>query len=195
MEKLYEGASTLAALGFHVKTGPVVWNQHKEKMRSSSDDSAATAPHPHTHPHTHSYPILIYNTNISKDHKLTVKEFKNDEKKQYIALPEKSEINLPIIVCNRGNGNSKYKLTCAYIDQEVLTKELSQSSTMVCVENHLNVISYPKGEKSQEEITKMMKRVYEELTNSEKIAQWCDIFLGNNGFSKTELENYLPITL
>jgi hypothetical protein len=53
-------------LGFSVKTGPVTWNEHKDKLTDNIKDS-----------------LLIYNTNINNN-KLVIKNFKNDEKKQYI---------------------------------------------------------------------------------------------------------------
>ncbi len=173
LEKYYKKSSTLDKLGFSVKTGPVVWNQHKDKVTNDSNHS-----------------LLLYNTNIEKN-KIVLKNFKNNEKGQYIDFNENIE-TLPIIVINRGNGNSKYKLNISYIDETVL-EELNVKS--VCVENHLNVIYYNRKDKSNDEIKCIMKKIYEKLENSKEIKEWCSIFLGNNGFSKTELQFYLPISL
>lgn len=181
LEKCYKNKKRLFEMGFSVKTGPVVWNQHKDKVTNDSKS-----------------PLLLYNSNIEKN-EIVIKNFKNNEKSQYINFNEKVE-QLPIIVCNRGNGNSKYKLNYAYIDEHVL-KEVSNKYNIlikeICVENHLNVIYYKKDKnkkdnKSPEEIKSMMKVIYEKL-GSDEIKKWCSIFLGNNGFSKTELEFYLPI--
>ena len=48
LRELLEGSTTLTALGYSVKTGAVVWNQHKDKMTNDKTK-----------------PILIYNSNIN----------------------------------------------------------------------------------------------------------------------------------
>ncbi len=169
LEKLYEKSSTLDQLGFSVKTGNVVWNQHKDKVTNNSDKT-----------------LLLYNTNIQKN-KIVIKKFNNNEKGQYIDFNENIQ-ELPILVINRGNGNSKYKLNYAYIDEEVLEKIGIKN---ICVENHLNVIYYDKKDKTKDEIKYIMMKICEKLDNSE---EWCNVFLGNNGFSKTELQYYFPIS-
>ena len=80
----------------------------------------------------------------------------------------------PTIVVNRGNGNSAYKLSYAYID----------GRTPYLVENHLNFIMCKTEENA--------KRIMKSLTN-EKTEQFVSMFLGNNGLSKTELETIFPI--
>lgn len=175
----YENSKRLCEMGFSVKTGPVVWNEHKEKVTNDTN-----------------CPLLLYNSNIEKNN-IVIKKFKNNQKGQYIDFKDKIE-ELPIIVCNRGNGNAKYKLNFAYIDETVL-KALSIKNKIhiqdICVENHLNVIYYKNKDKNKEEIKAMMKNICEKLGNNEKIQLWSSIFLGNNGLSKTELEFYMPIPI
>ncbi len=175
----YENSKRLCEMGFSVKTGSVVWNEHKDKV--TNDNKC---------------PLLLYNSNIEKNN-IVIKKFKNNEKCQYIDFKDKIQ-ELPIIVCNRGNGNAKYKLNFAYID-EIVLKEVSTKNKItiqdICVENHLNVIYYKKKDKTKEEIKVMMKNICEKLENNEKIQLWSSIFLGNNGLSKTELEFYMPIPL
>jgi hypothetical protein len=176
LELYYQNASSLYDLGFRVKTGNVVWNQHKTKIK-----------------HDNSHPLLLYNTNVGKN-EITIKSFSNKEKGQYIDLPLSEVETLPIIVCNRGNGNSEYKMNYAYIDEEVLLKHGIQNG--ICVENHLNVIYYNReDEVSKEEVKEKMKKLCEIFADSNKIEKWCKIFLGNGGFSKTELESYFPVVL
>ena len=158
LEKYYVGAVSLISLGFKVKTGTVGWNERKEDMSDDPEDT-----------------LLIHNSNIEKN-SLVIKNFKNEEKKQYIKSDGKCE-DLPIIVVNRGNGNSKYKLQFCYIDKRT-----------VLIENHLNIIS-----PTSTCVTDMSKII--NSLNNPKTAEWCSIFLGNNAFSKTEIENYLPIYL
>ncbi len=170
LEECYQNSTTLSEAGFLVKTGTVVWNEHKEKM---SDDP--------------NHSLLLYNSNVEKN-QVNIKTFSNDEKKQYIQFEEKIE-KVPFIVCNRGHGNSKYKLNYAYIDEKLLE---SLNVKSVCVENHLNIIYY--NGTVDEKVRKKMKYICEKLCEDEKIQKWCELFLGNNGFSKTELESYFPIS-
>jgi hypothetical protein len=76
-------------LGLKVKTGNIVWNEHKSELT-----------------------VLIYNTNISRANQLVIKKFKNKEKGQYIKKDGRID---PTLVVNRGNGNSTYKLNYAVI--------------------------------------------------------------------------------
>ena len=166
---LYKNATSLHMLGFSVKTGTITWNEHKSKLTSNTKKT-----------------LLIYNTNIEQN-KLVVKEFKNEEKKQFIEIDGKSE-PLPIIVCNRGHGNSKYKMNFCYIDEKMIKNMNIQS---VIIENHLNIIYH--NTSSYEDKVEMMQKISNQLIHNEKSKKWCDLFLGNNGFSKTELEYYFPI--
>ena len=112
LKKLFERSSTLKELGFSVKTGNVVWNQHKAKLTSDNKKT-----------------LLIYNTNIEGS-QIVEKTFNNDEKKQYIDMEGQKGIAL---VVNRGNGNSVYKLTYSLVNM---------GERKYLVENHLNVIVY-----------------------------------------------------
>jgi hypothetical protein len=160
LKELFKGSTTLEKIGLKVKTGNIVWNEHKHDL---TDDENST--------------ILIYNSNISKDNKLEVKQFKNDEKKQYINMYGRID---PVLVVNRGNGNSEYKLNYAVIDK-----------VPFLIENHLNEIYSPK----KIEMKKLIE-IYSKIIRSfqnEKTKKFIEIFLGNNGLSKTELETIFPI--
>ena len=67
LKSLLEGTTTLSKLGLSVRTGNIVWNQHKSEL---TDDDNET--------------VLIYNTNLTKEHTIDLKSFKNEEKHQYI---------------------------------------------------------------------------------------------------------------
>jgi hypothetical protein len=95
LKQLFEGSTTLEKMGLKVRTGNIVWNEHKDEL---TDDTEET--------------LLIYNTNISNENKLEVKKFKNSEKGQYIKRDGRID---PTLVVNRGNGNSAYKLNYAVI--------------------------------------------------------------------------------
>lgn len=160
LKELFEGSTTLEKMGLKVRTGQIVWNEHKDELTDDVDDT-----------------ILVYNSNISNDNKFVIKEFKNDEKKQYIN--EAGRID-PVLVVNRGNGNSAYKLTYALIEKGPFL-----------IENHLNEIYSPK----KMEKNKLLD-VYSRIMNSfknPKTKKFIELFLGNNGLSKTELETIFPI--
>jgi hypothetical protein len=113
LAELYENSTTLKMLGLGVKTGSIVWNEHKDIL---TDDTKHT--------------LLLYNSNISKN-QLELKQFKNDTKKQYI-IQDKSE-KKPFIVVNRGRGNANFDLSFYKIDEDNVKQN-------VLIENHLNII-------------------------------------------------------
>lgn len=124
--------------------------------------------------------ILLYNTNITNDNKIKLTNFKNDEKKQHINIEGSTE---PIIVVNRGNGNASYNFKYALINR-----------FYPCViENHLNII-YSKDNTKKNELLKLYKTIIDSFENP-KTKEFIEIFFGNNGLSKTELETILPIYL
>jgi adenine-specific DNA-methyltransferase len=162
LRNIFQGATTLSKLGLTVKTGNIVWNEHKEEL--TNDPSCA---------------LLIYNTNITNDNTLQLCDFKNDEKKQYILADGDNKVCL---VVNRGNGNSAYKLKYAIIDRD----------DEYFVENHLNVI-YSDTLCKKEAIV-LFNKIMTSFKNP-KTQHFINIFLGNNGLSKTELETIFPIYL
>ena len=85
-----------------------------------------------------------------------------------------------VIVVNRGNGNSAYKHTYAFVD----------GSMPYLVENHLNVIYSDRLE--GEEKRALFESILRSFQNP-KTEQFIRAFLGNNGLSKTELETIFPI--
>jgi adenine-specific DNA-methyltransferase len=158
LKKLFDKSSTLKELGFSVKTGNVVWNQHKTKLTSDNKKT-----------------LLIYNTNIEGS-QIVEKTFNNDEKKQYIDMEGQNGI---VLVVNRGNGNSAYKLNYSLVN-------LGDSKYLV--ENHLNVIVYNGPGDPIEKYNRIVKSFQDPRT-----AEFIKIFLGNNGLSKSELESIFPI--
>ena len=162
LKSLLEGTTTLNKLGLGVRTGNIVWNQHKDKL---TDDPNET--------------ILIYNTNLTKEHTIDLKTFKNDEKHQYIKKVGRID---PILVVNRGNGNSSYKLNYALI-----------TMGPYLIENHLNEI-YPIKQKKRQDLIVLFNKIIQSFEKP-KTQLFIDLFLGNNGLSKTELETIFPIYL
>jgi tRNA1(Val) A37 N6-methylase TrmN6 len=163
LKSLLEGTTTLEKLGLGVRTGNIVWNQHKEEL---TDDPNET--------------ILIYNTNLTKEHTIELKTFKNNEKHQYIKKDGRID---PILVVNRGNGNSTYKLNYALIT----------NMDPYLIENHLNEI-YPIKQIKKQSLIILFNKIIQSFENH-KTQQFIELFLGNNGLSKTELETIFPIYL
>jgi hypothetical protein len=95
LRALLKGTSTLAGLGYEVKTGEVVWNQVKEKL---ADEGT----------------LLIYSGNFSKG----VLEFGplKGEKKQYIQGFGRAPLSGKTILINRGYGNTAYTLNVVIAD-------------------------------------------------------------------------------
>ena len=162
LRQILNGSTTLSKLGLFVKTGNIVWNQRKSQL---TNDNTKT--------------LLLYNSNITKNNSISLLDFSNDEKKQYINM---DGVNDTVIVVNRGNGNSAYKLNYALVN----------GSQKYLVENHLNVIYSPSI--SGNELNELFNKIINSFKNP-KTQQFINNFLGNNGLSKTELETVFPIYL
>jgi hypothetical protein len=94
LQALVQGTTTLAELGLGVKTGNVVWNQHKEAL---ADEGT----------------LLLYSSNLHKG-QLVFPPLKAP-KKQYIRL-DKPLLEGPNLLVERGYGNG-YQFHYALIDQ------------------------------------------------------------------------------
>jgi type I restriction-modification system DNA methylase subunit len=159
----FENATTIQKMGLAVKTGTIVWNEHKDLLTSDELDT-----------------ILLYNTNVTNDNKIKLTTFKNAEKAQHIQVEGSTD---PIIVVNRGNGNASYNFKYALIEKLM----------PFVVENHLNMIYSPSPRKKSELID-LYKKIIHSFENP-KTRAFIELFFGNNGLSKTELETILPIYL
>lgn len=108
--------------------------------------------------------ILLYNTNITNDNKIVITSFKNLDKGQYINLTGSKD---PIIVVNRGNGNTGYNFKYALID------DYTQS---YLVENHLNII-YSENKMEKTQLINLYKKIIKSFEHEkQRILSSC--FLG-----------------
>ena len=162
LKKYFKGATTLKAMKFEVKVGTVVWNQVKDKL---TNDNTKTR--------------LIYSSDIV-DNKLSIKEYKNPEKNNFIDQEGSTDL---LLVVNRGYGKGKYKFSYCLIDTE---KEY-------LVENHLICI------KSLEELERnILLEKYNLIINSlksEKTKSFIELYCGNNALNTKELAEVVPIYL
>ncbi len=161
-KELYEcmkDTTTLSELGFGVKTGNVVWNEVKDKL---ADEGT----------------LLIYSNNITNcTLQLTTQCGRNEQKKQYVKDLDKSTISGPVILVDRGYGNS-FHFNFVKVDLPLFY-----------VENHLNVI-YPKTRDAERNFDMIIKSFKDE--RHMKFISW---FLGNGSLPATDLETLVPIFL
>lgn len=156
----------LKELGVSVKTGTVVWNQNKQHLK---DDATVGK-------------LLIYASNVKQGRFMPFEGTPRNGKKQYIDLT-KPTMTGPLILLNRGYGNSTYVLDMLLIEGDVAGQR------EFYVENHLNVI-YPTNDKARA----LIKGIYTYL-KSDKSIEYVSKFVGNGAMSKTEIETMLPICL
>jgi hypothetical protein len=165
LNSLLEGSKTIAELGFRVKTGEVVWNQHKDKLVNSGEEGVP----------------VIYQTNIVDGHILldNLKASKNNEKKQYISGYNGTPMTGPAILISRGFGN-KYNFLYASIED---------TNFKFYGENHINVVYCSS---SGIDTSKIFQRIKVSLSDM-RTQKFIQMFVGNGALSKTELETILPI--
>lgn len=160
LKEYYKDATTLKNMKFEVKVGTVVWNQVKDKL---TDDNTNTR--------------LVYSSDIV-DNELSIKEYKNPEKKNFIEQEGSTDL---LLVVNRGYGKGKYKFSYCLIDTE---KEY-------LIENHLICI------KSLEELERnLLLEKYNLIINSlksEKTKSFIELYCGNNALNTKELAEVVPI--
>ena len=114
LNNAYKNTVSLKEIGFGVKTGSIVWNEHKEKLTNDKNNST----------------LLIWASNII-DGKIRIPNTKN--KPQYIKnIPSNLIMKSRVVVVNRITGSSKdINIKSAIVDEK----------EFVC-ENHVNMI-YP----------------------------------------------------
>ena len=114
LNNVYKNTVSLKEIGFGVKTGYIVWNEHKEKLTNDKNNST----------------LLIWASNII-DGKIRIPNTKN--KPQYIKnIPRNLIMKSRVVVVNRITGSSKdINIKSAIVDEK----------EFVC-ENHVNMI-YP----------------------------------------------------
>ena len=153
--KVTENTSTLSDLGLGVKTGNVVWNQVKDKLSDTGT-------------------LLVYASNINNC-ELKINNLLGKEKKQYIKGIDKPTLDGPVILVERGYGNS-------FSFNTVLVNEKG-----FYAENHINVV-YPKTPAAEANLGRVLASFRDKRTG--KFIEW---FLANGSMSATDLETLVPI--
>jgi type I restriction-modification system DNA methylase subunit len=153
--ELTNNTKTLAELGLGVKTGNIVWNQVKEYL---SDEGV----------------LLIYSSNINNS-ELKINNLSGKQRKQYVKNITKPTLSGPVILVERGYGNS-FSFNSVLVDLKDFYAE-----------NHINVI-YPKMTEAIDNLKIVIKSFQDE--RSHQFIKW---FIGNGSISATDLETIIPI--
>jgi hypothetical protein len=161
LSNLYNGSSTLFKMGFNVTVGNVVWNQCKNELTNEKKT------------------LLIYSSYI-KDKKLIIKEYSNEEKKNYINKKGEKDT---ILVLNRGYGVGKYNFEYCIINRNEDTEYL--------IENHLMCIKYNKIIDKNDLIC-LYDKIVQSFENK-KTEEFIKLYFGNNAINTKELCEILPI--
>lgn len=162
LKELFDNSTSLKKLKINCKVGQIVWNQNKDKLTNDNNKT-----------------LLVYNSNITKN-ELELKEFSNDQKKQYIDLKGYTK---PMLIINRGNGVGKYSFNYYLMNQNEEREYL--------LENHIIKLEYNETIKKSDLI-----KLYIKIKNSfenEKTKKFIKLYFGNNAINTTELNNILPI--
>lgn len=157
-KELYDitaNTKTIADLGLATKTGNIVWNQIRDNL---SDKGT----------------LLIYSSNINNC-ELKIDNLCGKERKQYVKDITKPTLSGPLILVERGYGNS-FSFNSVLVDLKNFYAE-----------NHINII-YPKTSDAVENLNKVIKSFQDERTQ-----KFVKLFIGNGSISATDLENIIPI--
>jgi adenine-specific DNA-methyltransferase len=156
-QELYDitrNTQTLADLGLGVKTGNVIWNDVKANLSDSGT-------------------LLVYSSNIKTELKLN--NLTDKTKKQYVQGLDKPTISGPVILVERGYGNT-FNFNSVLVDLKDFYAE-----------NHVNVI-YAKTPEAVGNLARVIASFQDE--RSMKFIKW---FIGNGSISSTDIETILPI--
>jgi adenine-specific DNA-methyltransferase len=155
LHDITQNATTMCDLGIGVKTGNVCWNQVKANM---ADEGT----------------LLIHSSNLNNS-ELTLDNINGKTKKQYVKGITKPTLDGPLILVERGYGNT-YRFNSVLVDLKGFYAE-----------NHINVV-YPKTPAAAANIERVAKSFKDERTHA-----FVKYFLGNGSISATDLETLVPI--
>ena len=185
LKALTKDAYTFASLGFDVKTGGIVWSEHKHgKSKKSREFELSDDPEDE---------LLIYSGNIKNGSielsfacagsstlwnvELFAPGEQRNGKKQYIRNAGCEPLQGPAFLIARGYGNTSYKLDYGFVPE----------GTAFHAENHLNVISangpLPTG---------LAEAICVSL-ESDETKKFLQMFVGNGALSASELLHVFPV--
>jgi hypothetical protein len=121
--------------------------------------------------------LLIHASNISNSVLKLDNISKKTKKRQYVTGIDKPTIDGPVILTDRGYGNT-FKLNAVLVDLRGFYAE-----------NHINVIYHKTpNDRTAEILTRVLASFRDERT-----ARFIQLFIGNGSMSATDLETIIPI--
>jgi hypothetical protein len=146
--------TTLNDLHCEVGVGSMVWKQANKSLFCSKGDV-----------------VMIYSSDITFD----MKKY-SDAKKEYRYVKDNNNfLDDPILVINRGYGNSNYKIKVGLL-----------RDTKYQLENHVLYVKHPENNIAE------LKRIQKSLL-SEDTSIFVNMLFGNNAINCFELRNIIPI--
>ena len=155
--QIIQNTTTISHLGLSVKTGSIVWNYVKPHLSDTGT-------------------LLIYSSNINNS-VLTLDNL-SEPKKQYLTDINKPTINEPVILVERGYGNTIH-FDFVLVD--------GSNYGGIYAENHINVI-YATSPQYIPNLYKVLESFKDPRTK--QFIKWC---IGNGSLSSTDMEYLLPI--
>ena len=168
--------TTIQSLGCRVKTGGIVWNQHKTELESERKPDTAPLV---MASNLKTNALVLNGTQPPAKTKKT--EARETAKKQYMKITDKNKRYLesgPCVLVNRIVGMDPPKLNV------VLVRDTDPDSCKFFVENHVNIITGP---------IEALEMIKTSLQSSETIT-FIGELLGSTQMSQHELECIIPIT-
>ncbi len=165
LNKAFRGKTSLYDLGYTVRTGRFVWNDHKDLLTFEAEGNIP----------------LIWSYNVTSNGL----KLGDIQRPQYVKIKEDYDVS-PAIVVNRVVGRP---------GSGVIKAVLIPEGMKFIGENHVNVIFPPKQARllgPQQSIG--LEEILEQLNSVEKVRVVQSI-TGNTQISKKELENLFPIDL
>lgn len=167
IREILSDSKSLANLSLLAKTGNVVWNQVKDKLVEKNTEGSK---------------LLIYSSNINNSilEIDNLNPSKDGTKKQYVKGLTKPTINSPVILVERGFGNS-------FSFSAVMITDIND----FYAENHVNVIraSDSLSVSQQKEKLEYVMKSFKDL----RTRKFLELFMGNGMLSASDLNNVLPI--
>ncbi len=170
LQELFANRKTLAELGFSVRTGRIVWNQNRARLRRAKDEGE----------------ILLWAHNIGPDGIRLIED--HPKRPQYIAAQDPDRG--PAIVVNRITGASS---------KAVLRAALVPDGMSFFAENHINVVFPTKKIENLFGSMRYTSAVSLDLVakalRSQQALEAARLITGNTQISARELENLVPLEL
>lgn len=164
--KLFANRRTLAELGYHVRTGRIVWNQCRQRLRRKPGEGE----------------LLLWAHNIG-ERGVVIRE-DHPKRPQYVAAvnPDRG----PAVIVNRITGVAS---------RAVLRAAVVPGGMRFFAENHVNVVYPNKDGRPDERKPQVAVEKIAAALRSPEAVRAARLITGNTQISARELENLVPLKL